>query len=80
MNVEHRTPNIEHRMNEFCLFKKRVSAAIPSLITSSSGLFCRKKIVAVFLVLLRNCFRYLLKIFLKYCISNSSLPYQNLFL
>jgi hypothetical protein len=25
MNIEHRTPNIERRMNVFCLFKKRVS-------------------------------------------------------
>jgi hypothetical protein len=30
MNVEHRTSNIERRMNVFCLFQKRLSEAFPS--------------------------------------------------
>ena len=32
MNVEHRTFNIERRMNVFCLFKNRFREAIPSFV------------------------------------------------
>ena len=33
---EHRTPNIERRMNVFCLFKKRFREAIPSFVIRHS--------------------------------------------
>ena len=40
MNVEHRTPNIERRMNVFCLFKKRFREAIPSFVIRYSAVRC----------------------------------------
>ena len=39
MNIEHRTSNIERRMNVFCLFQKRYREAIPSFVIRHS-IFC----------------------------------------
>jgi len=41
MNVEHRTSNIEHRMNVFCLFKKDFAKRFhPSKFDIRYSIFC----------------------------------------
>ncbi|CAB1074523.1 hypothetical protein D1AOALGA4SA_2342 [Olavius algarvensis Delta 1 endosymbiont] len=40
MNVEHRTPNIEHRIM-YSVYLKRLSEAIPSFVIRHSSLFIR---------------------------------------
>jgi hypothetical protein len=37
MNIEHRMPNIERRMNVFCPFLKRFREAIPSFVICPSS-------------------------------------------